>query len=212
MEAFRSIFPNASVGGESSTTLTVSNVSNDMSGWGVYCTFYYNGQTARTNTAYLYVTTKTYTSSTPVYYGPSYYSSYGADIHTQYSTGTQSYQHADGSITYYYADGTGTHVDASGMVTDFDEYGNSTIYFGDGSYYTEYSTGTKQYNDTDGTSYIYYGDGSGSIIYDDGSSMDYESDGSFTIYGTDGSVVGGGMDYDYPEVYSSQYGWGSYIW
>ena len=55
-------------------------------------------------------------------------------------------------------------------------------------------------------------DEKGSIIYDDGTYMDFEKNGSFTIYGTDGSVVGGGMDYDYPEVYSSEYGWGSFIW
>ena len=212
VEGFQSIFPGSPVGGSSSTTLTVSNVTNDMSGWGVYCTFYYNGQTARTNTAYLYVTTKTYTSTTPILYGPSYYSAYGTDIHTQDRNGTQIYQHTDGSVTYFYTDGTGIHLDSTGTVTDFDEYGNSTTYFTDGSSYTEYSTGTSQYDDTDGTSYIDYGDGSGSIIYDDGSYMDFEKNGSFTIYGTDGSVVGGGMDYDYPEVYSSEYGWGSFIW
>jgi len=48
-------FPGASVYGEYSTTLSVSNVMADMNGWGAYCTFYYRGQTARTTTAYMYV-------------------------------------------------------------------------------------------------------------------------------------------------------------
>ena len=49
---------NASVSGEYSTTITVFNVESWMNGWGAYCTFYYQGQTARTSTAYIYVTSK----------------------------------------------------------------------------------------------------------------------------------------------------------
>ncbi len=41
--------------GEYSTTLTVYGVESWMNGWGVYCTFYYQGQTASTSTAYIYV-------------------------------------------------------------------------------------------------------------------------------------------------------------
>lgn len=52
---FNNVFPDADVGGVSSTTLSIGNVSEDMDGWGAYCTFYYGGQTARTSTAYLYV-------------------------------------------------------------------------------------------------------------------------------------------------------------
>ena len=47
-----------SISGQNSTTLTVANVNTGMSGWGVYCTFNYSGQTARTATAYLYVSAK----------------------------------------------------------------------------------------------------------------------------------------------------------
>ena len=46
------------VGGQSSTTLSIGNVTPEMSGWGAYCTFYYRGQTARTTTAYLTVAAK----------------------------------------------------------------------------------------------------------------------------------------------------------
>ena len=52
---FSNVFPYAGVAGQSSTSLSISNVSEDMDSWGAYCTFYYNSQTARTSTAYLYV-------------------------------------------------------------------------------------------------------------------------------------------------------------
>ena len=52
---FRSTFPKAVVSGENGTTLSIANVSTDMSGWGVYCTFKGNGQTVCSTMAYLYV-------------------------------------------------------------------------------------------------------------------------------------------------------------
>ena len=55
--SFRNIF-GANVTGESSTTLSVANVTTAMNGWGAYCTFYYKGQTARTTTAFMYITAK----------------------------------------------------------------------------------------------------------------------------------------------------------
>ena len=57
------------VSGLNSTTLTVANLTVDMSGWGTYCTFYYKGQTARTATAYLYVKPVQPTPPSGVYYG-----------------------------------------------------------------------------------------------------------------------------------------------
>ena len=58
VQSFRNVFPRATVSGEYSTTLSISNVEKDMSNWGAYCTFYYQGQTARTSTAYIYVSEK----------------------------------------------------------------------------------------------------------------------------------------------------------
>ena len=55
--SFRNV-TGANVTGESSTTLSVGNVTTAMNGWGAYCTFYYKGQTARTTTAYMYITAK----------------------------------------------------------------------------------------------------------------------------------------------------------
>ncbi len=52
---FAGLFPYAAVGGGSSSSLSIANVGNDMHCWGAYCTFYGNGRTARTNTAYLYI-------------------------------------------------------------------------------------------------------------------------------------------------------------
>ena len=54
--AFAALVPGSKVSGTTSSTLTISNVIPAMFGWGVYCTFYYKGQTGRTTTAYLYVT------------------------------------------------------------------------------------------------------------------------------------------------------------
>ena len=48
-----SLFPGLVVSGVESTTLSLANLSENMSGWGAYCTFYYEGQTARTSTGYI---------------------------------------------------------------------------------------------------------------------------------------------------------------
>ena len=54
-QTFAYLFPNAGVTGDYSTTLSIGSVTTGMSGWGAYCTFYLNDQTARTTTAYLNV-------------------------------------------------------------------------------------------------------------------------------------------------------------
>ena len=55
----------ASVSGEYSTTITVSGVESWMNGWGAYCTFYFQGQSATTSTAYIYVSGNPPTPPTP---------------------------------------------------------------------------------------------------------------------------------------------------
>ena len=52
---FSAMFPQVSISGYYGTTLSLGNLTADVSGWGAYCTFYYKGQTARTTTAYVYV-------------------------------------------------------------------------------------------------------------------------------------------------------------
>ncbi len=54
-QSFAWMYPNSAISGDYSTMLSISNVTADMSGWGAYCTFYLNDQTARTSTAYLNV-------------------------------------------------------------------------------------------------------------------------------------------------------------
>ena len=51
-QSFNNRFPNSSISGGDSPSVSVSNTQVSMSGWGAYCTFYGNGQTARTTTAY----------------------------------------------------------------------------------------------------------------------------------------------------------------
>ncbi len=65
VQGFKQLFPGCSVSGEYSTTLSISKVASGMNGWGVFCTFYYKGQTARTSTAYLSVTEKDKPAPTP---------------------------------------------------------------------------------------------------------------------------------------------------
>lgn len=55
VQQFRSSFPGSTVSGEYGTTLSISNVSTGMSGWGAFCSFNGSGQNARSTTAYLYV-------------------------------------------------------------------------------------------------------------------------------------------------------------
>ena len=59
VQEFKTRFPYAVVEGENTTTLTVKNLSTDMNGWAVYCTFF-NGETeVSTTLAFLYVTVST---------------------------------------------------------------------------------------------------------------------------------------------------------
>ena len=85
VEEFKTRFPYAVVEGENTTTLTVKNLSTDMNGWAVYCTFF-NGETqVSTTLAFLYVnvytapatpapkpTTTTTTTTYYTYYVPVY--------------------------------------------------------------------------------------------------------------------------------------------
>ena len=56
---FQTRFPYAVVEGENTTTLTVKNVSADMNGWAVYCTFFSGESEVSTTLAFLYVTVST---------------------------------------------------------------------------------------------------------------------------------------------------------
>ena len=156
-DGFVKLYPYAKVSGADSTTLTIANVSTDMNGWGAYCTFYSGGQTARTGTAYLYVSGSTTSSNTYSYY-------YGLDYYTVYnSDGSYTMYFSDGSSLTVYKDNTYVYTEKDGTVTryttpgewvtrdstlDYDPWiqndngtwsyvsrnGNVTTFFGDGSY------------------------------------------------------------------------------
>ena len=156
VQSFRNMFPGAVISGEYNTSFTVSNLTTGMSGWGVYCTFYFNSQTARTSTAYMYVVTKAPTAtprpttSPSVIITPGYYSVY----------------QGNGAYTQYYEDGS------------------YTTYYSDGSSYTNYGNGTTEINNGDGSGTFYYGDGSGTN-YGNGYWENFASDGSVIRGGVD---------------------------
>lgn len=64
---FEHQFIQCKVSGADSNTLTIRNVSRDMTGWGAYCTFYGGGQTSRSSTAYLTVVSKSDPKPVPTY-------------------------------------------------------------------------------------------------------------------------------------------------
>ena len=202
-QSFLNTFPFVTLDGSNSTTLKVNNLSLDMSGWGVYCTFYNGGQTARTNTAYMYVTSQPAaqpkSSSTPqvYYYGGYYNGGYTTGINT-YGGGGVAYQQPDGSTTYIYSDGSAMRVDPDGTATAVDRQGNLSKYYADGS------------SDT------LYADGSGYATYPDGSSTYLFTDGSAVSVNPSGGVLSvdqyGNWTVSYPEVYNNLYGWGSFWW
>ena len=118
VQEFRTRFPYASVDGEHTTNLTIRNLSTDMNGFGVICTFYNNNGPTDTKMAFLYVSAYV----APTYSAPTY----TAPTYTAPSTTTTYYY-----IPYGAADGGYTY-DANGNL----EY---DVYYPDGSYTTFYS-------------------------------------------------------------------------
>ena len=59
VQEFKTRFPYAVVEGENTTTLKVKNVSSDMNGWAVYCSFFNGEAEVDTTLAFLYVTVST---------------------------------------------------------------------------------------------------------------------------------------------------------
>ena len=82
--------------GENSTTITVCGLETWMNGWGAYCTFYFQGQSARTSTAYMYV------SEAPPKPAPQ--PTYGSMSGTAYEGG--------GGYAIYLQNGTEVYVDS----------------------------------------------------------------------------------------------------
>ena len=165
----------ASVSGEYSTTITVSGVESWMNGWGAYCSFYFQGQSATTSTAYIYVSGNPPTPPTPPTpgYGSMSGSAYeaGGGFSINLQNGTQVYvdgwkcsvegQFYDGcsAIVYY------TDYPSSSNIYQVNIFGNQGLlpdptpvpsqgsmsgsaYEGGGGYAINLSNGTQVYVDS----------------------------------------------------------------
>jgi hypothetical protein len=196
VQSFRNVFPGSTVSGEYSTTLSIGNLKEDMSGWGAYCTFYYGGQTARTSTAYINITNKGQPVPSQDVYGSASGKAYsgGAGYAINLSNGTQIY--VDGwkcnvSGTFY--DGapcTVTYMNypSSDNVTSVAIYGSSDPILDQGGW-----AGSHYYDTMGGYAGSNYYDneyyGSDYYVLDDGS-VYYED------HDVLGNVLGGGIVYD----------------
>ena len=162
-DGFGRMFPNAKISGANGTTLTVANVSANMNGWGVYCTFYSGSQTARTGTAFLYVsgstTTTTSTSGTYSYY-------YDLDYYIIYNR--------DGPYTMYFSDGSSLTVYKDSTYVYTEKNGTSTRYTTPGAWvvpgvdtydpWIENDDGTWSYVSRNGNVTTFYDYGSSEIF------------------------------------------------
>ena len=197
VQSFQSYFGSA-VTGNYSTTLAVSNVKADMNGWGAYCTFYYNGQTARTSTAYLYVkgagagkssnTSNVYGSISGTVYDTwsnvyRIYLANGTSVQVSRSKCNVVYGDlVDGcSCTVYYV----AYSNGSYDIYQVDIYGDTSHGYVDPYYY-----GIDGY-DPYAYSYGYYGYDNSPNIYinSDGSSQTFWTDGSYTGVTSEGYVI-----------------------
>ena len=159
-DGFVKLYPYAKVSGADSTTLTIANVSTDMNGWGAYCTFYSGGQTARTGTAYLYVSGSTTSSNTYSYY-------YGLDYYTVYNS--------DGSYTMYFSDGSSLTVYKDNTYVYTEKNGTVTRYTTPGEWVNRSST-------SDYDPWIQNDDGTWSYISRNGNVTTFFGDGSYEIF------------------------------
>lgn len=159
-DGFVKLYPYAKVSGTDSTTLTIANVSADMNGWGAYCTFYSGGQTARTGTAYLYVSGSTTSSNTYSYY-------YGLDYYTVYNS--------DGSYTMYFSDGSSLTVYKDNTYVYTEKNGTVTRYTTPGEWVNRSST-------SDYDPWIQNDDGTWSYISRNGNVTTFFGDGSYEIF------------------------------
>ena len=160
MQDFKKIFPYAVVEGENTTTLTLRNVSTDMNGWGVFCTFFNAGSPKDTEMAFLYVSnayvqaparSTTATSAPATYSYPIYYT-YGQPL---YQDAYGYYMPAHPSV---YDEPEALWVDEYGTFTpahpDADNY---PTFIGEGQDGTLYFTYSDSYNDTEATWVDEYG-------------------------------------------------------
>ena len=214
-DSFGAMFPASPVSGVYGTTLSVGNVNWDLNGWGAYCTFRYQGQTARTSTAYIYLRDdpKPPTPTTGTSYGSvtgwnySGVTVYCSDIGSQWiswdnvdmdgdvyngapATVNWSRSGSDINVTYCYI--TGQSPEPVGPVKGSM---SGSAYEGGGGYAIDLDNGTQVYVDSwkckvEGNFY----DGCSAIVY----YYNYPSNDniySAEIYGDMGLIVPDDWDY-----------------
>ena len=151
LDLFRSTFPNSTVIGDGDTTLTITNLNIDMSGWSFYCTFANEKASSRTNSARLKVTPSGGTNadgekiSGRVLRCPHCGEQVSSGILNCpycgggiYDRGKDSYVYMDSAGSIFYTDATGTmrydssthsttYEDHNGNYAIIDENGNATF-------------------------------------------------------------------------------------
>ena len=154
VKEFQTRFPYAVVEGENTTTLTVKNVSADMNGWAVYCTFFSGESEVSTTLAFLYVNVSTVpatpapkpttTTTTTTYY------TYYVPVYDEYEyvfvddDDDDVYLYVDDSDdddVYVYVDEFGTYTPAHPDAYDYD------FDYDDGTWVDEFGTFTPAHPD-----------------------------------------------------------------
>ena len=142
VQEFKTRFPYAVIEGENTTTLTVKNLSTDMNGWAVYCTFF-NGETeVSTTLAFLYVSVytapvtpapkPTTTTTTTTYY------TYYVPVYDEYEyVFDYDFDYDDGTWVDEFGTFTPAHPDAYDYDFDYD----------DGTWVDEFGTFTPAHPD-----------------------------------------------------------------
>ena len=140
VEEFKTRFPYAVVEGENTTTLKVKNVSTDMNGWAVYCSFFNGENEVDTTLAFLYVTV----STAPATPAPKPTSTTTTTTTTTYYTYyIPVYDDDDDDDVYVYVDEFGTYTPAHPDAYDYD------FDYDDGTWEDEYGTFTPAHPDAD---------------------------------------------------------------
>ena len=135
IKTFRETFPGSTVTGENETTLTITNLNLDMSGWSFYCTFENDQETAVTDSARLKVTAQEQTGTGSGSSGTGSKkktlrcSKCGEEIEreTIYCPSCGQYVYNDDSILFVAADGNMNYMDPAGAM-EFDSGGRISSY------------------------------------------------------------------------------------
>lgn len=148
VQEFKVRFPAVRIEGENTTNLTIRNLSTDMNGWGVFCSFYNNDGSTDTTVAFLYVSAYT-PAPAPTYTAPTYsYPYYYYDdneivmrfedgtLYTDYLDGSSLTEAMDGSSSYQRDDGYSLDVMPDGSYVEIQPDGSWESYdAATGTYY-----------------------------------------------------------------------------